>query len=388
MKKIAAMAIVLVLAVFWLRQDPPPLATGQLSPAHAGASRDDAAAEAFARRESGRMLATNGVVDRILSDDRDGSRHQRFILRTDQRPDPADRTQHRPGAASRRAAHRRAPAHRSRRVRVERAGRTDPLDASRSRRIASGRLHRAAGETLSMKPHGKLHSEFHRVDRIGWLRAAVLGANDGLISTASLVVGVSAAQLPTSAVLLTGLAGLVGGALSMAAGEYVSVSSQADSERADLAREREELATTPEAEHRELIGIYVRRGLSRDAGRAGRDADDGARRARRARARRTGHHRADARAAAAGRGRLGAVVRARRAAAAAGDLPRGAGPAFHLRCSPAALVLLVALGALGARLGGAPVLRAGAARRLLGRRRDGCHGADRPAVSASSRASA
>lgn len=83
MKKIAAMAIVLVLAVFWLRQDPPPLATGQLSPAHAGASRDDAAAEAFARRESGRMLATNGVVDRILSDDRDGSRHQRFILRTD-----------------------------------------------------------------------------------------------------------------------------------------------------------------------------------------------------------------------------------------------------------------------------------------------------------------
>jgi vacuolar iron transporter family protein len=107
-----------------------------------------------------------------------------------------------------------------------------------------------------------LHREFHRIERVGWLRAAVLGANDGLISTASLIVGVAAANIGTGATLITGLAGLVGGALSMGAGEYVSVSSQSDSEEADLAREREELATTPEAEHRELAGIYIKRGLS------------------------------------------------------------------------------------------------------------------------------
>lgn len=107
-----------------------------------------------------------------------------------------------------------------------------------------------------------MHREFHRIDRVGWLRAAVLGANDGLISTASLIVGVAAANIGSSATLMAGLAGLVGGALSMGAGEYVSVSSQADSETADLAREREELATTPDAEHRELAGIYVQRGLS------------------------------------------------------------------------------------------------------------------------------
>jgi vacuolar iron transporter family protein len=106
------------------------------------------------------------------------------------------------------------------------------------------------------------HREFHRIDRVGWLRAAVLGANDGLISTASLVVGVAAANLGSGATFMAGLAALVGGALSMGAGEYVSVSSQSDSEHADLARERQELATTPEAEHRELVGIYVQRGLS------------------------------------------------------------------------------------------------------------------------------
>jgi len=106
------------------------------------------------------------------------------------------------------------------------------------------------------------HREFHRADRVGWLRAAVLGANDGLISTASLVVGVAAANLGSGATFMAALAGLVGGALSMGAGEYVSVSSQSDSELADLARERQELATTPDAEHRELAGIYVQRGLS------------------------------------------------------------------------------------------------------------------------------
>jgi len=108
------------------------------------------------------------------------------------------------------------------------------------------------------------HSESHRSARIGWLRAAVLGANDGLISTSSLVVGVAAAGPSRSAVLLAAVAGLAAGALSMAAGEYVSVSSQADTESADLARERSELATAPEAERAELAGIYVARGLERD----------------------------------------------------------------------------------------------------------------------------
>jgi len=110
----------------------------------------------------------------------------------------------------------------------------------------------------------KRHGERHRGDRIGWLRAAVLGANDGLISTSSLVVGVASAEPSRTAVLLAAVAGLVGGALSMAAGEYVSVSSQADTERADLGRERGELAASPEAERNELAGIYVARGLTRD----------------------------------------------------------------------------------------------------------------------------
>ncbi len=108
----------------------------------------------------------------------------------------------------------------------------------------------------------KHHSEHHRVDRTAWLRAAVLGANDGLISTSSLIVGVAAAHADSASILVAGLAGLVGGALSMAAGEYVSVSSQADSETADLARERRELSLSPEAEHRELAGIYISRGLT------------------------------------------------------------------------------------------------------------------------------
>ena len=109
-----------------------------------------------------------------------------------------------------------------------------------------------------------MHFEFHRSDRIGWLRAVVLGANDGLISTSSLVVGVAAAETSPAGILLAGVAGLAAGALSMAAGEYVSVSSQADTEKADLARERGELAESPEAERAELAGIYVTRGLSSD----------------------------------------------------------------------------------------------------------------------------
>lgn len=105
------------------------------------------------------------------------------------------------------------------------------------------------------------HRETHTVHRIGWLRAAVLGANDGLVSTASLVVGVAAAGSGRTEILIAGLAGLAAGSMSMAAGEYVSVSSQADAEKADMARERHELATMPEAELEELTGIYVERGL-------------------------------------------------------------------------------------------------------------------------------
>lgn len=107
------------------------------------------------------------------------------------------------------------------------------------------------------------HDEKHRTHRTGWLRAAVLGANDGIVSTASLVLGVAAAGTSTAAVLVAGVAGLVAGAMSMAAGEYVSVSSQADTERADLARERRELAEEPEKEFEELVGIYMQRGLDR-----------------------------------------------------------------------------------------------------------------------------
>ncbi len=107
----------------------------------------------------------------------------------------------------------------------------------------------------------KPHFEIHYADRIGWLRAAVLGANDGIVSTASLVVGVAAASALRSNVLVAGIAGMVAGAMSMAAGEYVSVSSQADTEKADLAREKKELETDDAGERRELTRIYEKRGL-------------------------------------------------------------------------------------------------------------------------------
>jgi vacuolar iron transporter family protein len=105
------------------------------------------------------------------------------------------------------------------------------------------------------------HRERHRTDRVGWLRAAVLGANDGIISTASLLLGVSAANATHSDVLVAGMAGLVAGAMSMAAGEYVSVQSQVDTEQADLELERKELITDPSGEHKELAGLYMERGL-------------------------------------------------------------------------------------------------------------------------------
>ena len=106
-----------------------------------------------------------------------------------------------------------------------------------------------------------MHTEKHRTERIGWLRAAVLGANDGIVSTASLVVGVAAANSGSSDILVSAVAGLVAGAMSMAAGEYVSVSSQADTEAADIERERNELARDNQHEHEELASIYVKRGL-------------------------------------------------------------------------------------------------------------------------------
>ena len=204
------------------------------------------------------------------------------------------------------------------------------------------------------------HREFHHTENIGWLRAAVLGANDGLISTSSLVVGVAAAQSARDPVLLAALAGLVAGALSMAAGEYVSVSSQADTERADLARERHELATSPDLERAELAGIYVARGLTPEL--AGQVADQ-----------LMAH---DALAAHA-RDELGIseTTRARpiqAALASAAAFAVGAAPPLLLVLflpvavlTPAvmasSLVLLSVLGGTAARLGGAPLVT-GAAR--------------------------
>ncbi len=112
-----------------------------------------------------------------------------------------------------------------------------------------------------------LHNETHLVSRIGWLRAAVLGANDGIVSTASLIVGVAASAAGSSEILIAGIAGLVAGAMSMAAGEYVSVSSQADTEQADLTRERLELESQPDVEREELAQLYVKRGVDIDLAR-------------------------------------------------------------------------------------------------------------------------
>lgn len=110
----------------------------------------------------------------------------------------------------------------------------------------------------------KQHKEYHRIDRIGWLRAAVLGANDGIISTASLLIGVAAAHTPYSGIFVAGIAGLIAGALSMAAGEYISVSSQADTEKSALLREKKELQENESFEVEELTSIYISRGLERD----------------------------------------------------------------------------------------------------------------------------
>ncbi len=199
------------------------------------------------------------------------------------------------------------------------------------------------------------HRELHRTEQVGWLRAAVLGANDGLISTSSLVVGVAASNPAPGAIVVAALAGLAAGALSMAAGEYVSVSSQSDTEAADLARERKELGDNPAGEREELIGIYVQRGLTREL--AAQVADQ-----------LTAHDALGAHA----RDELGLheATRARplqaalssAAAFAVGALP----PLLLALWWPAAsltpalvvstLALLVLLGTTAARLGGAPIL--------------------------------
>lgn len=200
------------------------------------------------------------------------------------------------------------------------------------------------------------HREFHRAERIGWLRAAVLGANDGTISVASLVVGVAAAGTTPADVLLTGVAGLVAGAMSMAAGEYVSVQSQADTEQADLRREQAELETQPERELAELAGIYVQRGLSRAL-------------ARQVAEQLMAHDALQAHA----RDELGITetLRARpvqAALASAASFVAGAlvplatvllAPPARLAevSSATALVTLLVLGGVAARAGGAPVLR-------------------------------
>ena len=201
------------------------------------------------------------------------------------------------------------------------------------------------------------HEERHRTERIGWLRAAVLGANDGIVSTASLVVGVAAASASGGDVLVAGVAGLVAGAMSMAAGEYVSVSSQSDTEKADLGRERKELASDPESERAELAQIYVRRGL--DASLANQVAEQLTAR--------------DALAAHA-RDELGvsdasAARPVQAALASAGTFALGAAvPLSTVLVAPAgalipvvtatSVVLLAVLGGFGAYAGGAPVARA------------------------------
>lgn len=208
----------------------------------------------------------------------------------------------------------------------------------------------------SMTPHQARHVERHRSEHIGWLRAAVLGANDGLISTSSLVVGVAAAGTDRAPVLLAATAGLVAGALSMAAGEYVSVSSQADTEAADLARERQELATMPAFEHQELAALYQARGLSPEL--AAQVAEQ-----------LMAHDALGAHA----REELGItdMTRARPLQAALASAAAFASGAvtplvlvavvapgrISLSVMASTLVLLLALGALAARLGGAPLVR-------------------------------
>ena len=202
-----------------------------------------------------------------------------------------------------------------------------------------------------------VHLERHRTERIGWLRAAVLGANDGIVSTASLILGVVAASAGRNEMLVAGVAGLVAGAMSMAAGEFVSVSSQSDTEQADAARERDELAVQPEFERRELAAIYVARGLTPDLAEQVAQqlmAHDA-----------LGAHLRDelgvSGAVSARPVQAGMTSAASFAVGAALPLLTSlVAPAQHvvLVVASTSLVFLSALGALSARTGGAPVLKA------------------------------
>lgn len=202
-----------------------------------------------------------------------------------------------------------------------------------------------------------MHRETHAASRIGWLRAAILGANDGIVSTASLIAGVAAAGASSSSILITGTAGLVAGAMSMAAGEYVSVSSQGDAEKADIAKEKRELATVPELELEELTQIYQQRGLDRPL-------------AEQVAAQLTAHNALDSHL----RDELGltselAARPIQAAAASAASFTIGAalplaivlldsGPSLPWVVSAASLLFLALLGALGAWAGKAPIARA------------------------------
>ncbi len=203
----------------------------------------------------------------------------------------------------------------------------------------------------------RLHVERHVVDRIGWLRASILGANDGIVSTASLIAGVAAAGATQQNILVTGIAGLVAGAMSMAAGEYVSVSSQGDAEKADIARETNELAFEPESEREELIGIYQQRGLDRAL--ATQVADQLT--AYNALAT---HMREELGLSSATAARpVQAALASALSFAAGAALPMllallFAGPRLVWIVSIGSLVFLALLGAVGAKAGGAPIARA------------------------------
>jgi vacuolar iron transporter family protein len=202
----------------------------------------------------------------------------------------------------------------------------------------------------------RAHREAHLLDRIGWLRAAVLGANDGIVSTASLIVGVASAGASQQSVLITGVAGLVAGAMSMAAGEYVSVSSQADTEAADLAREDAELAATPAAEREELVRIYEGRGLDRGLAEKVADqmtAHDAIGTHMRDELGMSGHSAAKPIQAAIASAAAFSVG----AAFPLAMVPIFAGGNLTWPVSIAATVFLSALGAAGAHLGGAPILK-------------------------------
>ena len=187
------------------------------------------------------------------------------------------------------------------------------------------------------------HKERHRTERIGWLRAAVLGANDGIVSTASLVLGVAAAHATHSNVLVAGVAGLVAGAMSMAAGEYVSVHSQADTEQAELKRERAELKADDEGEHKELTAIYVGRGLDPSLAKQVAEQLMAHDAHRRARPRRTRHLRDSQRASDSGCVRIGWQLRCWGSHASLGHR-HSPGGEFDLLVSGTSLLFLALLG--------------------------------------------